>query len=531
MFKQKATLSLIAASLIIGSISSSQAQVVGAGRNPVIYADVPDISMIRVGDTYYMSSTTMYFNPGVPIMKSKDLVNWEIVNYCYDTLDTSERQTLSNGKNDYGRGTWASSIRFHKGVYYVSTFSLTTGKTYIYSTPDIEKGPWKTTILPRALHDHTLVFDDDGRVYMIYGGGTLRIIELLPDLSGFKPGGVDQVLIQEPSAVTNTPMGLKAEGSQLIKHEGKYYIFNICWPRGGMRTVLVHRADNILGPWEGKVAFQDKGVAQGSIIDTADGKWYAYLFRDFGAVGRIPYMVPATWKDGWPVIGVDGKAPDVLEGTPTNKSLIPGIVAADEFDRKTGDRPLPLVWQWNHNSADSLWSLTERSGFLRLKTDRVDSSFYNVRNMLTQRTFGPECSGTAALDVSGMKDGDFAGLSLLQKRYGMVGVKMEGGTKRLVMAGSEADTPVEVQSVPLDGASTVYLKAECDFKNRSDTGRFLYSLDGNSWKPIGEPIKMTYQLAHFTGYRFALFYYSTQNPGGHVDFDYFRPNDKLSSSN
>ena len=157
--------------------------------NPVIYADVPDMSMIRVGDTYYMSSTTMHMAPGVPIMKSKDLVNWELVNYCYDILADVDALNLNNGKNAYGSGTWASCIRYHNNMYYVSTFSSTTGKTYIYATEDIEKGPWKTVTFTPSYHDHTVFFDDDGRIYIIWGGGKLHIAELKPDLSGIKEAG------------------------------------------------------------------------------------------------------------------------------------------------------------------------------------------------------------------------------------------------------------------------------------------------------------------------------------------------------
>ena len=146
---------------------------INQAQNPIIWADVPDMSVIRVDDTFYMSSTTMHMSPGVPIMKSKDLVNWKIVNYAYDILDDGDAMTLSNGKNDYGRGSWASSLRYHNGTYYVSTFSHTTGKTYVYSTQDIEKGPWRVSSFTPALHDNTLFFDDDGRVYMIYSAGDL----------------------------------------------------------------------------------------------------------------------------------------------------------------------------------------------------------------------------------------------------------------------------------------------------------------------------------------------------------------------
>ena len=124
----------------------------GSAKNPVIYADVPDMSIIRVGDTYYMSSTTMHIAPGVPIMKSKDLVNWEIVNYCYDILEDMDELNLANGKSTYGRGTWASCIRYHNNMYYVTTFAQTTGKTYIFSTRDIEKGPWEVSTFKPAYH-------------------------------------------------------------------------------------------------------------------------------------------------------------------------------------------------------------------------------------------------------------------------------------------------------------------------------------------------------------------------------------------
>ncbi|MDH7460028.1 glycoside hydrolase 43 family protein [Chitinophagaceae bacterium 26-R-25] len=496
-------------------------------RNPVIFADVPDMAMMRVGDTYYMSSTTMHMSPGVPIMRSKDLINWQIVNYAYDTLANVDAMNLDNGKSTYGKESWASSIRFHNGIYYVSTFAQTTGRTYIYSTKNIEKGPWRRVTFQPAFHDHSLFFDDDGKVYMIWGNGKLRITELNEDVTGVKTGGVDQVLIENASAPAGNSIGLGAEGSQLIKVKGKYYLFNITWPRGGMRTVVVHRADNITGPYEGKVALQDLGVAQGGLIDMPNGEWYSYLFRDYGAVGRIPYLVPVKWEDGWPVLGVNGKVPETLD-LPASKGLIPGIVASDEFNRKKGEPSLPLVWQWNHNPDNGHWSLTKRKGFLRITTGRVDTSFYLVKNMLTQRTIGPVCSGSTAIDVTGMKDGDIAGLCLLQKKYGMVGVKASGNSKAIVMIDAQSGSAQEIQTFPLS-QKVVYLKAECDFRNKVDTARFFYSLDGTSWQPIGATLKMEYSLAHFMGYRFGLFNYATKSAGGYTDFDYFHISDKISN--
>lgn len=509
---------LIISLVILSSLSITAKEKAGKAGNPVIFADVPDMSMIRVGDTYYMSSTTMHVNPGVPIMKSKDLVNWELVNYAYQVLDSTDVLTLSNGKNTYGKGSWASCIRYHNGLFYVSTFAQTTGKTYIYTTKDIEKGPWKEHSFKPSFHDHTLFFEDNGAVYIIWGAGKLMVAELKENLSGVKEG-TERVLIENASAPAGDKIMLGAEGSQLFKVNGKYYLFNIVWPRGGMRTVLVHRADQITGPYEGRVAFQDLGVAQGGMIDTPDGRWFAYLFRDFGSVGRIPYIVPMTWEDGWPVIGVNGKVPENLD-LPASKGLIPGIVNSDEFTRKKGEPAMPLVWQWNHNPDNHLWSVSQRKGFLRLTTGRIDTSFVQARNTLTQRTIGPVCSGITCLDASNMKEGDFAGLALLQKKYGQVGVKISNGQKWVVMVNGSSLRPVEAESVPL-AQKNIYLKAECDFTNRTDTAHFFYSLDGKVWNPIGSQLKMEYSMPHFMGYRFGLFNYATKTVGGTADFDYF----------
>jgi beta-xylosidase len=505
-----------------GQLPTAAAQ----ARNPTVYADVPDLSMIRVGKTYYMSSTTMHMSPGVPIMKSTDLVNWHLVSYAYDTLAGNDAMSLNHGQSTYGRGSWASSLRYHQGTYYVSTFAQTTGKTHVYSTKNIEKGPWKAVSFRPSLHDHSLFFDDDGRVYMVYGSGKIQLAELTADVAGLKPGTTPQVLIENAGAPTGVKEGLPAEGSQLFKMNGKYYLFNICWPRGGMRTVIVHRADKLTGPYEGRVALQDLGVAQGGLIDTPGGQWYSYLFRDFGAVGRIPYLVPVQWEAGWPVLGSPaGKVPETLP-LPANKSLIPGLVASDDFARRAGQPALPLVWQWNHNPANALWSLAERPGYLRLRTGRVDTSFLLARNTLTQRTIGPQCSGTVALDVAHLQPGDFAGLAVLQKRYGLVGVQAGPAGKALVMVSAESERPVELQRLPLT-QDKVYFKIECDFRDRRDVATFFYSLDGRAWQPIGGPLKMAYTLPHFMGYRFGLFNYATQQPGGYADFDYFHIEDHL----
>lgn len=504
--------------LVLLSALAGQSSMFAQAHNPILFADVPDMSMIRIGDTYYMSSTTMHMNPGVPIMKSSDLINWELVSYAYERLCQGDEMNLENGKNTYGRGSWASSLRYHNGTYYVSTFSGTTKKTYVYATDDIEKGPWKKIEFSPMLHDHTLFFDDDGRIYMIYGSGKLYLVELLPDFSGII-GESEKVIIENASTPSGENIGLPAEGSQLFKVGGYYYLLNITWPKGGMRTVVIHRADNLAGPYEGRVALQDLGVAQGGLIDTPDGSWYAYLFRDYGAVGRIPYLIPVEWKDGWPVLGDNGKVPETLP-LPANTSLLPGIVASDEFTRLASDKDFPLVWQWNHNPLASLWSLKARKGYLRLTAANAPDLLQS-RNMLTQRTIGPVCAGTTALDISGMKNGDTAGLCLLQKNYGSVGITVTEEGTFIVMANASTGVP-ELQDRIAITEKKVYFKAECDFTEKKDVAQFYYSLDGKNWKPVGKPLKMAYTLPHFMGYRFGLFNYTSQQNGGYADFDYFR---------
>jgi beta-xylosidase len=489
-----------------------------SAQNPIIWADVPDPSVIRIGDSYYMSSTTMHMSPGVPIMKSMDLVNWETVNYAYDILADNDALNLSNGQNAYGKGSWASSLRYHDGTFYVVTFSYTTGKTHIYQTDNLESGTWTSYTINTVCHDPSLLFDDEG-VYLVYGIDDIRIIELTSDATAIKPEGLNQVLIPDASQIAGSDFWVQAEGSHIHKIDDKYYVFLITWPAGSMRTELVYRADSLTGSYEGRIALQDDGIAQGGLVETSGGNWYGVLFQDHGSVGRIPYLVPVTWEEDWPVFGVSGQVPEQLD-IPVENDTIPKIVASDEFD---WDSDLPLVWQWNHNPDNDYWSVTDRPGYLRLTNGRIDTDFENTRNTLTQRTFGPECSGTIAMDISNMKDGDAAGLGALCEDYGFVAVKMSGTSKSVVMVNGSSDDPVEVESIPLT-QDNIYLKIACDFRNRTDKAYFYYSLNGTSWDRIGNTLQMSYTLVHFMGYRFALFNYATESIGGYVDFDYFRIN-------
>ncbi|MDP4182830.1 MAG: glycoside hydrolase 43 family protein [Bacillota bacterium] len=492
--------------------------VLGANfTNPLIWADVPDVDVLRVGNNYYMSSTTMHMNPGVPIMKSSNLVDWKIVNYVYDTLESGDKQTLKNGQNEYGKGSWASSLRYNNGTYYVAFCSNSSGKTYIYQTKNIETGPWTRSTLNGVYHDLSLFFDN-GRAFLVYGSGDISIIELTSDATAIKAGGLKKTIIPNASQVAGSSMIVKAEGSHIYKVNGQYYIFNILWPSGGGRTQICHRASAIDGKYEGKVVLNDSGIAQGGIVDTPNGEWYSMLFKDSGSVGRIPYLVPVKWSNNWPVFGVNGKVPQSMTvpgGASRSSSL---FVASDEF---TSSGKLPLVWQWNHNPDNNNWSLTKRSGFLRLTTGTKATNILDARNTLTQRTFGPVCSGSVAVETDSMKDGDYAGLAAFQQNYGFVGVKMTGTSKSIVMVNGSSGSAKEIAKVSVT-QKRVYFKVKCDFTNKTDKAYFYYSLNGATWTAIGNTLQMSYTMPHFMGYRFALFNFATKTIGGFVDFDYFR---------
>lgn len=490
--------------------------------NPLIWADVPDPSVIRVGDTYYMSSTTMHMNPGLPIMRSTDLARWDIASYAYATLAEGPSFALENGQSEYGSGTWASTIRHHDGVYYVMTFSYSTGNSYIFHTSDVEGGDWSRITIGSVYHDPALFFDDDGRVYVVYGTNDIRIVEFNPDLSGPLSGGINQILIPNSSAVTGaTSFYVQSEGAHLQKIEGRYYVSLISWPQGSGRSQLLFRSEDLLGTYEGRVVLSDQGVAQGGFIDTPEGDWYALLFQDRGAVGRIPFLVPVAWNDGWPELGIDGRVPATLDFLTRGQGPF-GIVASDEFEQAE----LELEWQWNHDPDHDHWSLTQRPGYLRLTNARTDPSFTQTRNTLTQRTFGPTCAAYVELDTREMNAGDYAGLGALQAEYGFVGVRSDGATKAIVMVLGDGDGEDTISEVPLL-EDIVYLRIDMDYQDQRDDAFFYYSLDGMTWEPIGETLPMIYSLDHFMGYRYGLFNFATQSPGGHADFGFFRVDDTL----
>ncbi|MBR2776988.1 MAG: glycoside hydrolase 43 family protein [Prevotella sp.] len=514
-------------------------------QNPMLWADVPDPDVIRVGDTFYLVSTTMHLMPGAPVMASKDLKNWETVGYIFDKLTDSPKYDLLEG-TAYGRGQWATSLKYHKGKFYAllaPNEQGAMGDTYIF-TADKAEGPWKIVSRMCHFHDCSLFFDDDDRVYVVYGTG--EMMELKPDLSDVIEGTYQKIFEREADET-----GL-LEGSRVIKHRGKYYLLMIShvYAPGRHRREVCYRADDIHGPYEKNVILQSEFggfsyEAQGTIVDSPDGDWYGIIFQDRGGVGRVLTVMPCRWIDGWPMLGdEDGKVPERV------RSLVSGqpetaIVKADDFS----EPKLGLHWQWNHNPIDEAWSLTERPGYLRLKTSRVVPTLYLAPNTLTQRMEGPQCSGAVCLDLSKMKDGDRAGLAAFNSDTGALTIKKQG--KKLTLEMSEQtcqltdrDKVVEsfdekvIESVDLT-TPKIWLRIDADFRPQTerkgfmpgtDLATFYYSLDGEQWTKIGSDYRLGFDWRRFfMGTKFGIFCYATKKKGGYVDVAQFDYKKKMSA--
>jgi beta-xylosidase len=503
----------------------------GTYSNPLFYEEFEDPDILRVGEDYYLAGTTMHMNPAVQIMHSKDLVNWELVGYCMDRLDLGPAFRLEGG-NIYGRGIWAPCIRYHKGTFYV--FSNVNGVGLQVFRSQSVHGPWERNQLP-GRHDPSVLFDDDGKTYLISGSASpYPVEELTPDLRSFVPG------------VRHQLVGRMGEGHHLYKINGKYV--DVSAIPGGPVDQMVAIADSIEGPWKIERMVQggslgvtaaaplraqpnDRGLwlHQGGIVDTPSGEWWSVIMSDHGSAGRMVALVPITWDNGFPLIGLPGnlrKAPNtwIKPNTGHTPAPKPAFIHDDNFD---GPKLNPHA-QWNHVPDDSKWSLTEKPGVLRLHSLPA-SDFYSARNSLCQRPPGPESIMTVELDTSGLAAGDTSGLALLSSPYAWIGVvkTAEGTTLQMCTGGGgsrrgpgpPAFGPTNAPTIsPVSPPKHLWLGVHCDFDN--DEAVFSWSADGKQFTVLGKPFTMTFQLTTFQGVRPALFNYNTSGqPGGYADFD------------
>jgi beta-xylosidase len=483
----------------------------------------------------------MHTVPGLVILHSKDLVNWENISYCFDRFDFDDDAfSLKNGKEIYGQGIWAPCIRYANGQFYV--YSNINGKgLQCYTAKDI-RGPWEHHNMKGKIYDLSVLFDDDGKIYAIHGYGEVHCTELKPDMSG-PIEATDRVIIPNGSAV--------GEGHHMYKINGMYYLISTDYKPNG-RTIC-SRSKSIWGPYESCVITADEtfgyhaapltqvkgriepdgtmfgipeadkdatacsNIHQGGIVQDQSGQWWALLMMDFHSIGRTVTLAPMTWKDGWPMLGLEGN----LGRAPRTwfKPNIPNAPATktapynrnENFDGKQ----LGRIWQWNHNPEDKMWQL--KGGKLRLNSMPADQLMW-ARNSLTQRVIGPSSTATVELYTKGMKDGDVAGLGNINVPCSWVGIVKDG--KQLILRWFEQakndtiDQPMELPK------QKIWLRMCGDYDD--DQAEYYYSIDGEHFYKIGCTMKLSYQLITFQGSRHALFAFNKNGVnGGYAEFDNF----------
>jgi beta-xylosidase len=484
-------------------------------QNPVLWEDLADIDIFRVGDAYYYSASNMHYSPGAPILRSYDLVNWEYVGHAIPVLDFSPAYNLDGGRA-YVKGSWASFLGYRKSnktFYWGGCIEFS--KTHIYTALAAE-GPWtKMAVMDHCYYDAGLLVDDDDAMYVAYGNKTMSVAQLSPD-------GTQQVKTQ---VVFQTPPDIGVlEGSRFYKVNGNYYIFTT---RPANAEYVLKSTQGPFGPYEIRPLLKDAkppipggGVPhQGGIVQTQKGDWYYMAFEDAFPGGRVPVLAPVTWSaDGWPTV-------ELTDNTWSTSYAKPDIPASSHrvashtgtYAFKTA--ALSAEWEWNHNPNNSKWSA---GNGLRLETATVTDDLYSARNTLTHRILGPTSTATILLDGAGMKDGDRAGLAMFRDSSAWVGVARDKGMYRVVMRQNitmdrhwnTASRGEDIASAPLSRGK-IWLRASADIRPGADrTAAFSYSSDGKTFKTLGPPFVLNNKWQFFMGYRYGIFNYATASLGG-----------------
>lgn len=510
----------------------------GTFTNPLFYEEFSDPDIIRVGEDFYMTGTTMHTMPGLPVLHSTDLVNWTLLGYALETLDLGPEFRFEGGEI-YGQGIWAPCIRYRDGTFYIFS-NVNKQKTQLFTATD-PRGPWTHTEAEYNYHDLAVFFDDDGRAYVVWGYRNLKIAELDETLHRVIPGTERDL---------TPPDSLMGEGAHFYKVDGKYIITS-AWFAGPMRMPCA-RANHIDGPWEINPAisidedfglmegYKIKGAGipftleppfeivppnpaengrlnlhQGGIVDTPGGEWWAWSMMDYNSLGRLTALSPITWHEGWPYFGLPGNLgrtprtwvkPNVAKASPPS---VPWPQRSDDFDAEI----LNPLWQWNHVPVAENWSLTERPGHLRLKTLPAEN-FWWAKNSLTQRAVGPISTATASLDGTNLKPGDVAGLALLGMPWRWIGLARTETSYEIRLFDYQTGKTL---TAPAPGPM-VQLRVACDFL--TEEAQFSFSSNGQTFENLGERMIMIFQLKTFQGIRYALFAYNELDQfGGHADFD------------
>lgn len=535
----------------------------GRYQNPILYADYSDPDAIRVGDTYYMTASSFNYTPGLPILVSKDMVNWELVNYAVENIDYPMYE-----KPAHAKGIWAPAIRYHEGEFYIY-YGMPDEGIFMVHTKD-PYGKWSAPVLVlegKGLIDSCPIWDDDGSAYVVHGYARSRIgfksiLGIFPmSWDGTHATGEDHFIYD------GTKSQGTIEGPKIYKRDGWYYIFA---PAGGVKTgwQTVLRSRDIRGPYEEKIVMRQgntpiNGPHQGALIDAPDGTEWFIHFQDKGSFGRITHLQPVIWREnGWPIIG---ELPDDEEcGQPCLEHEKPYTAAevkpcypqaSDLFD---GEKP-GLMWQWSGNHHDNFFSMKEGGPGLKLynlcfeqdlvREERTAEQnackcrsrgavlspiparmplLWDCPNLLTEKLICPEFKAETELDTAGLKDGDMAGLLMLGGQYAYLGVLKMAGQLNLVYVQSEGEDKEKheevrfCREVPSDlSADGTKLKLGLQFVLETEpTVTMKYALGDGKWNDMEETFCPTGHT--WVGAKFGLFAVSSEEyeKPGYAEFSY-----------
>jgi beta-xylosidase len=494
----------------------------GLYKNPILFADYSDPDVIRVNDDYYLVASSFNCMPGIPVLRSRDLVNWTIIGHVYDKLPFEKYN-----KPAHGEGSWAPSIRFHNGLYYV--YFCTPFEGLFVATAENPAGPWQLeqVVAVEMWEDPCPFWDDDGNAYLVRSklrADILYLHRMTPDGKQLLDNG--KIIYHD---VSKQPT---IEGPKFFKKDGYYYILA---PAGGVPTgwQTVLRSKNIYGPYEDKIVLHQGNTAingphQGGLVETQSGEWWFVHFQDRGAYGRIVHLEPVHWQEGWLLMGVDldsngigepvgeYQKPDVGKSYPI---IIPQT--SDEFD----SAKLGLQWQWHANPQEKWFSLSEKPGCLRLYSIQnltQNGNLWFVPNLLLQKFPAPAFSATTEITMMPDQLNEKAGLVVMGEKWAFIALsKTDRGLIVGMYTGTydrENDATELIEAVPLKSA-------KCQLKITVDnTGQclFYYSLDGNKLNSIGKPFSAA--KGRWISAKVGLF---NINPNmleskGYADFDWFR---------
>jgi beta-xylosidase len=492
----------------------------GRYQNPVLFADYSDPDVIRVGADFYLVASSFNCMPGVPVLHSRDLVNWTLLGHVYDRLPFEKFD-----KPVHGQGSWAPSIRFHNGSFYV-TFCTPHDGLFMANAAD-PAGPWNLCQVASVemWEDPCPFWDDDGSAWLVRSKLHADILVL----HRMSPEG-DRLLDNGTVIYCDTLRQPTIEGPKFLKKDGWYYILAPAGGvTGGWQTAL--RSKNILGPYEARTVLRQgntdvNGPHQGGLVELESGEWWFMHFQDRGPYGRVVHLQPVTWKDGWPVIGADPDGDGI--GEPVAEFRKPDVGGAFPACRPqtSDDFTSPALgpqWQWHANPSPNWWSLSANPGTLRLFSVRSPSqngNFWFVPNLLLQKFPAPAFTVTTAVAFQPVLDGEKAGLTVMGTEWAALGLARKGGEIRLVLERGRYKRPEDATSAE---ASVPMPSGACSLRVHVDENAvcvFSWSADGKSWEPIGSPFRA--QKGMWIGAKVGLFCVNPNlaQSGGFADFDF-----------